>query len=351
MEKRGFDSIWFPDHLMGIWSQSVWETDIIPVAAFQGSPSVFLETMISMTLAAQATEGIKVGSSVTEIFRRHPAMLAQSILTIDHVSEGETVLGIGAGEAENIIPYGLDFSKPVSRLEEALQIIKLLWESEPGEVINFDGEFWDLEDAVFDLPLYQDTKPEIWIGAHGSRMLELVGRYGDGWLPVMIRLSVESYGKKLSRIKKVMNEEGRDPSDLTAGLFASVIIGESEEECLEIMDTPAIKSRCITIPSDVWEKVGASHPLGENSHGLTDYIPSKLSKNEVLEIIDSVPLDLVKEAYLFGTVEDVVRQIEEYIDQGLEHLVLWNETFLGDPEKFFSSEKLIDEVLKYFKKD
>ncbi len=346
-EDNGYDSIWFPDHLMGWWPQSIWTPEIMPIASFQESPHIFMDTMISMTLAANSTEELRVGSAVTEVMRRHPAMLAQSILTVDHVSQGRAILGIGAGEAENITPYGLEFSKPVSRLEEALEIIKILWESESGETIDYDGEFWELQDAVFDLPLYDGEEPPIWLGAHGPRMLGLTAKYGDGWLPT--QLPPEEYEERLSKIKSMMKEEGRDPSELTAGFFASIIIGEDEEECLEIMDTPAIKSRCLALPAEVYEEFGATHPLGEKAYGLTDYIPAELSREEVMEAVESIPLSVVKVGYLYGSEEQIIEKIEEYRDIGMEHLVFWNETLFGDPEKTKSSYRRIGRIIDYFK--
>lgn len=346
-ERRGYDSIWFPDHLMGWWPQSIWTPEIMPISSFQPSPHIFMETMISMTLAAQATEGIKVGSSVTEVIRRHPAMLAQSIVTLDHVSKGRTILGLGAGEAENITPYGMDYSKPVSRLEEALEIINILWDSEQGETIDYNGEFWQLEDAVFDLPLYDGEQPPIWLGAHGPRMLRLTAKYADGWLPG--QLDLKRYRKRLTKIKKEMKKEGRNFSELTAGLFTSIIIGEDRGECLEIMNTPGIKARCLLLPSEVYEEEGIPHPLGEDVYGPTDLIPSRLSKEETLEAIESVPLSVAKKAYLYGSVDDIIGCLEDYVDEGMEHLVFWNETFFGDPEKLSSSYKLLGNVVDYLK--
>lgn len=332
---------------MGWWPQSIWEPDIMPIAAFQSSPHIFMETMISMTLASQATNEIKVGSSVTEVIRRHPAMLAQSIITLDHVSKGRTILGLGAGEAENITPYGIDFSKPVSKLEEALEIIKLLWNSEQGETIDYEGEFWELEDAVFDLPLYDGEQPPIWLGAHGPRMLKITAKYADGWLPTM--LSPEEYDERVSIIENEMENQDRDTSEITKGLFASIIIGESEDECLEILDTPAVKSRCLAIPAEIYEEEGASHPLGDDIYGLTDFIPAEYSKEEVMEAIEKVPLSVVKRSYLYGTVDGIIEEIEKYREKGLEHLVFWNETFFSDPEKLSSSYKLLGEIVEYYK--
>ncbi|KXA93789.1 hypothetical protein AKJ66_01045 [candidate division MSBL1 archaeon SCGC-AAA259E22] len=346
-EELGYDSIWFPDHLMGWWPQSIWTPEIVEISAMQPSPHIFMETMVSMAIAAHSTEEISVGSSVTEVFRRHPAMLAQSIVTIDHISQGRTILGIGAGEGENIVPYGMEFSKPVSRLEEALEILDILWSSEQGKTIDYDGEFWSLENAVFDLPLYNGERPSIWLGAHGPRMLELTAEYGDGWLPT--EMSPDDYGEKLTYIREMMEEKSRDPSEMEAGLYARIVIGDDEEECLKIMDTIPLKAQCLAAPSELFEEVGAFHPLGKGTYGLTEYIPSKLSKEEAIEAAESVPLDVAKKMYMYGTVEDIIDKIDEYRAKGLEHIVFWNLTFFGDVDKLRSSYKKIGRIINHYK--
>lgn len=344
-EENGFDSIWFPDHLMGWYPQSIWTADISPIAEMRDSPHSFFEATTSMLLAATASEDLTVGSCVTEVIRRHPAMLAQSIVTIDHVSQGQTVLGIGAGEAENSIPYGLEFSRPVSRLEEALEIITLLWESDPCETIDYEGEFWTLEDAIFDLPLYDEEQPPIWIGAHGPRMLGITARFGDGWLPA--DLTPEGYGKRWDTLEDNLTENGRDPESFTAGLFSNLIVGDSKSHCLEMMDSPLIKARALGLPAARFEEHGYEHPLGEEG-GITHYTPSKLSRSEALEAVESVPIEVIEPSAIYGTADDIIDTIETYEANGLDHIVFWNETPFGDPSMVEQSYSELNEVVSYF---
>lgn len=347
-EEKNFDSIWFPDHLMGMYPQSIWTPEITTLASYQPSPHIFMETTTSMTLAANVTRKLTIGSSVIDPFRRHPSVLAQCFVTMDHISKGRIVLGIGTGERMNLEPYGIDISKPVSRLREAIEIIKMLWKSSNHDKVRYKGEFWELEDAVFDLPPYEDRFPPIWIGAHGPRMLELTGKYGDGWIPT--NLSLEEYSDKLNKIKKKMTTEGRDPSDLTPALYASIIIENSESSCLDTMDSPIFKAGSLALPSQVFERHGVSHPLGNDLRGLIDYIPSKLLRKEVMQAIDEVPIDVVKERYLYGSPEDIIGELEKYISKGLEHVIFWNETYFADAEKLGPSYKYLQEVVDYFKK-
>ncbi|TFG04253.1 MAG: LLM class flavin-dependent oxidoreductase, partial [Promethearchaeota archaeon] len=107
IEEIGYDSVWFADHLMGWTPDSIWTPEIISAATFQDNPHIFYEVYSIIALAAWNTNKIMLGTSVTETFRRHPAVLAQTLLTQDHISKGRVILGIGTGEGENVIPYGI----------------------------------------------------------------------------------------------------------------------------------------------------------------------------------------------------------------------------------------------------
>ena len=119
---------------------------------------------------------------VTDSGRRNPAVTAQAAATLHLLTRGRAILGIGPGEREGNEPYGVDWSKPVARFEEAMATIRALWDS-GGELVNRDSPYFPLRNALFDLPPYRGKWPEIWIGAHGPRMLRAAGRYGDAYFP------------------------------------------------------------------------------------------------------------------------------------------------------------------------
>jgi phthiodiolone/phenolphthiodiolone dimycocerosates ketoreductase len=348
-EEQGYDSIWFPDHLMGWPPQSIWIPEIISMAKVIPSPHMFWDTMISMALAARDTSKILIGSSVTEAVRRHPAMIAQQIVTIDNVANGRAILGIGAGEGENILPYGLSHEKPVSRLEEALKIIKLLFESKMGETIDFDGKFWKFKDAVFDTLLYHNHKPPIYIGGFGKRMVGLTAKYADGWIPPM--QTIDEYRKRSKWLDDAAEKFGRNSKDIEKGLFASYIIDKDVDSCLELMKSPMLRAGSLELSSESFEKYGVEHPLGKKFHGLIDYIPSRLSKKQVLDVVKKVPDEVVMDRYIYGGPDDVVDKIDAYRKIGLEHLIIWNETFFADFSKVRSSYKYMKEVIDYFKEE
>src|SRR5688572_14934311 len=113
-EEQGFDSLWWPDHLMGWHPESIWTPDISQLAVPQPSPHAYMDPVAAIAATAMGTERIMLGTSVTEPVRNHPAQLARAWISLDHITKGRAILGIGAGEGENVTPYGMSFDKPVS---------------------------------------------------------------------------------------------------------------------------------------------------------------------------------------------------------------------------------------------
>jgi len=348
IEEKGYDSIWFPDHLMGWFPQTIWTPEIVgPLAVY--SPHTFFETTISIALAASATNNIRIGSAVTEAVRHHPAMLAQSYATLEHVTNSRVILGLGAGELENIEPYGLKYEKVVSRLEEALKVIKILWSANRDELLNYNGKFFKLKDAVFELPPL-NRRPPIWIGGSGVRMCKITAKYADGWLPT--GLTPEEYEKRLDVIRNECIIRNRNFDEIEKGVYLNIIIDESSQECIKLMkESVAIKAGALLAPASIYKKAGYTHPLGDDFYALTDYVPSRYSRNEILEAVEKIPLEVMMECFIWGNVEEVIEKLDKYRKAGAQTVVLWNFTFLGDANKVKSSYACIDKVVGYFKEE
>ena len=163
------DVLWVSDHLQGQIPSAMLE-QTFPWAASQiESPHAFFDYQVFMGALAAHAGRLRLGVGVTDPIRHHPVLLAQAMLTLAHLCKRPPILGIGAGERENIEPYGLDFSEPVGRLEEALQIIRLCF-SHQGP-LDFGGKHYRLDHAILDLRAPKGKTPQIWIGGQGPRML------------------------------------------------------------------------------------------------------------------------------------------------------------------------------------
>jgi len=176
------DSLWTVDHWVGFLPRSIWTEDFSHRASPRGADA-FFDWQVLMGALAERAGNIQLGVGVTEPIRRHPVLLAQAAMTISHVTKQPPILGIGSGEAENIVPYGIDFSNPVGKLEEALQIMRLCFDADG--TFDFAGDHFQLDRAIMDLRPKRGNEPQIWVAAHGPRMLRLTGEYADGWYPAL----------------------------------------------------------------------------------------------------------------------------------------------------------------------
>jgi phthiodiolone/phenolphthiodiolone dimycocerosates ketoreductase len=100
-----YHSIWLPDHSVSFWPDALWTPEFTDLAMSSPSPHRHLDGLAVAAAAAVLTNTVSLATSVVDTVRRHPAMLAQSALTIDHLSRGRFILGLGSGERENILPY------------------------------------------------------------------------------------------------------------------------------------------------------------------------------------------------------------------------------------------------------
>ncbi|MFX0049603.1 MAG: LLM class flavin-dependent oxidoreductase, partial [Candidatus Hermodarchaeota archaeon] len=345
-EKDGFYSLWYPDHLMSFFPESIWSPETTSLATFLKSPHDVYNVFPTMTMAANNTKKILLGTGVTETFRYHPAVLAQIIITLDHLSKGRIILGIGAGEKENIVPYGIKWENPVNRLEEALNIVKLLWEND--KKIDFNGKIWKLEDAVLSLKPYKKSKPPpIWIGAHGPKMLELTGKVGDGWLPV--NLNLRKYKESLNQIQTSAKKAGRESKDITPAIWLGLITNKNGEEVDKMLESLIAKNHLLTRSSELFRQYGFSHPLGDNFRGIIDYIPTKYDKKTTMEALERISFQMCKELILNGTPDEIIAKIEEYAKVGAKHIILVDIAIQCDLFKGAESYNCMKEVITYFK--
>jgi len=203
-EKDGFDSIWLPDHFLyrnpGEPTRGIWEC----------------WTMLSAL--AEATHRVEIGTLVTCNSFRNPAMLAKMATTVDEVSHGRLILGVGAGWNEpEYQALGLPFDHRVDRLEEALQIIKPLLRE--GHV-DFSGQYYQARNCEIAPLGPRPDGPPLMVGCeHKSpRMLKLTAKYADLWNTGYMG-KPETMLEPIAKIEEACRKTGRDPKTLGVTAF------------------------------------------------------------------------------------------------------------------------------------
>jgi phthiodiolone/phenolphthiodiolone dimycocerosates ketoreductase len=319
----GIDSFFLPDHYLSFVPRSVWGPEFTPAAKLLPSPDAFFDPFVMMGMMATRYRRVRIGTGVTEPFRRHPATLAQAFVTLDHLTRGRAVLGIGNGERENTEPYGIPFTRRVGRLEEALTIIRALWES-GGEPVSLEGRTWTLKRALFATPLYKNRTPPIWIASHAPRMLGLTGRFGDGWYPTN-KMTPDEYRTRLESIYGAAAEAGRDVGHFEPAIQIQLVLGTDRESALaQLLKVRTVGAMSMALPGAVWSRHGLRHPLGDDFEGFPQFVPEELTAEQIDTACKSVTPELMADGIVVGNVDEVEREIRTYVAAGLRHVVLWN---------------------------
>ncbi|MBV9869867.1 MAG: LLM class flavin-dependent oxidoreductase [Frankiaceae bacterium] len=309
-----YHSIWLPDHLVSFWPDAIWTAEFTDLADISHSPHRHLDALTVAGTVAGLTQQVQVATSVLDTIRRHPVMLAQSAVTLSHVSQGRFILGLGAGEKENLAPYGFDFSRAVARFEEALEVITLLWNTEAP--VDFEGAFFRLDRARLDAELFDGRPPPIWIGANGPRMLDIAGRYADGWWPTGSD-GPEEYAAKLAAVRRAAERHGRDPQQITPAKMVVSLIGEPDE-IDEMLRKPLVKSLALQLTAESFRVRGYMHPMGEQWRGIQDIEPGKLSRERLMELFDDVDPAAILSVVPHGTPEQVAGHLADLHEAGMQ---------------------------------
>ena len=313
-EELEVDSVWVPDHLLGVFHPALWPDMSGSVAS--ADPDSWYDSFVCLGAIGQESD-LPMGTCVTDTARRRAADVARTALTLHHICKGGFNLGLGAGEAENLLPFGYDFSAPVSVAEEFLIELRSLLDDGRMPTGGLSGRMG--------IPSRDGMgKPKVWLAGHGPRMLRLTGQYADGWLPAW-PMSPSIYAERRALIAEYAERVGR--SNPVSGLFIPVIVGESRDYVAELMvKEPLAKLSALMCDAVVWAGYGLEHPSGPESRGLVDLVIHDMDPESLREIAPKIPFELVEEFIFMGNDEEVLERIASYRKVGLDLVVLADTT-------------------------
>lgn len=232
-EELGFDSIWVSDHV------------VIP-NSHDGFGDVFFDPIVTLSYISSVTKKIKLGTSVLILPYRNPLVLAKMISSLDQLSQGRIILGIGAGWLKKEFDaLGIPYDKRGEMANEFLDILKTLWTQENP---SFNGKYFNFSDIKFLPKPLQQPHPPIWVGGGSDKAIERAIQDGDGWHPV--GLTPDELDKKLKSIKdrcvkenftislrrnlEINNEKRISQDDTLRGSIDKIIYGIKEYQKLGV---------------------------------------------------------------------------------------------------------------------
>jgi probable F420-dependent oxidoreductase len=211
-EALGFDSVWTADRIVTPWEirtpypYSADQQFIVP-------PQLpFLEPLTCLAFLAGGTERITLGMSVLVMPYRHPLYWAKIAVTIDHLSRGRLILGVGVGwMQEEFDALGVPFKERGVMADEQLDVVERLWTQERP---SFAGQYYRFEAVGFAPKPLQTPRIPIWVGGEGTRAQRRAGRHGDAWFPYFVRITPGDLAARFENARRAAAAAGRDPEQL-----------------------------------------------------------------------------------------------------------------------------------------
>ena len=288
LETAGFDWVSCMDHL--------WQ---IGINGYSDEP--FFDAYTTLPAMAAWTDSVELSALVTCPFYRNPALLGRMLTTLDHVSNGRAVLGIGAGWADHEFKaYGYDFPETperIARMTDTIRLIREIWTQESP--VTYRGEFYEVEDLILEPKPVQDPHPPILIGGGGEQLtLRAVAKHADRWnVP---STDPTEYDHKLSVLRDHCEAIGRSYNEIDKTVVHWVVIDDTNE---------------------------AAHRRYERLQAETE--------------AGATPRDQGRG--LVGTADEVIKQLEAYQDLGVDMFIV--KPPKGDEDTI---ERFIHEVLPSF---
>jgi len=214
IEDLGGDSLWVGDRLLA---------PVKPTVGYGGSdtfPDVFraaLDPFALMAVAASATDRVEVGSNVLNAPWYAPAILARSLTSIDQLSGGRLIVGLGIGwSPEEFQAADVPMKERGARLDECLDALQALWTTNPAE---YHGRHWTVPATHVDLKPARQPRPPIYLAGFTPAAMRRVARRADGWLPVVLPGAMDidpvaNIAKPMAHIRELAQEAARDPGEL-----------------------------------------------------------------------------------------------------------------------------------------
>jgi alkanesulfonate monooxygenase SsuD/methylene tetrahydromethanopterin reductase-like flavin-dependent oxidoreductase (luciferase family) len=321
-EESGFDSILYPDHTVD------WNPD----------NAICFEAFNTLSALAMKTK-LKLGTAVSDCHRYHPALMAQKVATLDHISSGRALLGIGVGEKINVDMYGLSRAKALSKLREYIDLLRQFWSKKK---VTKNSEFWgDIKGAFIQIKPIQNTPP-IYVAANGPKSRQLTGELANGWIPFIE--TPRTYKENKKEIVDAAKKVGRNPEEIDYALQTYVAIDDDNPE-KAVKTCEAFKSFSLLVAST---KLNQIYPTLNLPTELTVFNYDWNSDvHKLLAYQDKLPESMLTDILCLGTTEDVITYIEKFKEAGVSHMAFFNHG--PDLNKVYESFR--DKIIPYFKEE
>lgn len=304
------------DQLASFWAPQVWNEQNSPLAAVAPDSDSYPDMFVMSGYGLQAAPSLGLGIS-TDAIRRGPAELAQTMLTLANITEGRTVLMMGAGELKQTKPFGWKRSQGLDRMEDQFKILRAFWDTD--QPVNYQGKHWTMTDAW--IGKARQHKPKIWALGGGPRLMDLATTYADGFCSMApyVKSTPQEWADTVAQCRRDLESKGRDPQDYEFALWFPILVHSDDAFVQRALDNPLMKwiaAVCGRLNQADWDKVGLEPPMPREWHYALHMLPQQFSDTEVEEIIGRVSHEMSALSWFHGSAEKVAGEIQEYVDAG-----------------------------------
>lgn len=288
-ERNGFDSIHVTEHI-------------------GGTKFAYYEPLTVMTAIAENTERVKLGQGIILAPFYHPVRLALRAATMDTLSNGRVVLGIGTGYRQREFEhYGIELDERLQRMSEVRRLIKRLWREDH---VSFGGEHYEVEDlTLYPKPVQEDGIP-IWVGMFGDWGIRKIAQSEESWWASSLR-HPDVVEEMTNTYVSALNDSGRTVEEVEMPLRMEVSVAEDHETAVEAIKEPIMEKfrAYLSEPGNIEEGKGAPH----------------ITTNPRLRDLDDpshLTFDMIEDLFVIGTPDEVIERLEGYREMGYNHFVI-----------------------------
>jgi probable F420-dependent oxidoreductase len=211
-ERLGYDSVWAAERLVNPWVMTTRYPYSVSEQWFVLPDSPFLEPLTCLSFLAACTEKVSLGMSVAVLPYRHPLYTARIATSIDTLSKGRLILGVGIGwMAEEFEALGVPFKDRAGMSNEQLEIFNLLWKEERP---RFQGRYYRFNEVAVSPKPVQKPRFPIWIGGESEAAQRRAAKYGDAWFSYFVKITPKELAARFANVRKWTAEAGRDPAEV-----------------------------------------------------------------------------------------------------------------------------------------
>jgi probable F420-dependent oxidoreductase len=244
LEERGFESLWLPEHTHIPASRRT------PFPDGPDLPEEYWHTydpFVALTVAALATSRLKVATGICLVIERDPITTAKQVASLDQLSNGRFIFGIGGGwNVEEMENHGIDFKKRWLVLRERILAMKEIWTKDEAE---FHGEFVSF-DKIWSYPKpIQKPHPPIILGAGGSATFDRVAEFCDGWIPIAPMPS--DIKEQVAALRRRAEAAGRDPDSISISFYDT----EPKRDAIDQLEQAGVDRAVFLLPSAARETI------------------------------------------------------------------------------------------------